>query len=71
MDPVPLRIRLIMKPISIFVSEEDIDSAWQIARKMFPETDEAVEERHVLGTAARLGIEQLKLIYKVEATVKP
>lgn len=30
-----------MPIIAILVSEEDLDSAWQIARKMFPETGEA------------------------------
>lgn len=61
MDHVPVRIR-IMQPIAIMVSEEDLEAAKRLGNAMFP-AQGTVEARHVLGTAARLGIEQLKLMY--------
>lgn len=52
-----------MPIIAILVSEEDMDAANEIAVKMFPQMKDIVDHRNVLGTAAHLGIEQLKLMY--------
>lgn len=45
------------------MTQADLDAARRIAEKMFPETPGAVDGRHAIALAARIGMKELRVMW--------
>ena len=52
-----------MQPMTIYVTPEDIEAAKRIAAKMFPDRPGYMDAPSVIGAAAIMGMEKLKVAW--------
>ena len=52
-----------MSYVNIFVPQADIDAAKRIAERMFPEVPDTLDAQHVIASAARIGMETLRVLW--------
>ena len=52
-----------MPIVSIYVSQSDIEAAHRIAKRMFPDKPDLLADRHVIASAAALGMPKLRVVW--------
>lgn len=52
-----------MPQVTIYVSQQDIEAARRIAKKMFPTVPDTVDAQHVLANAARTGLDKMRVTW--------
>jgi hypothetical protein len=49
--------------INIYVTQDEIDAAKRIAKRMFPETPNMVDAQNVISSAAQMGMKTLRVVW--------